>query len=79
MGIRPARRNYGRSCDGASRKRAAGEQPEQCSAQITPTALTGAAGFSGYAMPIFMALAAWGALGKLEKWPGAGVQPSKNE
>jgi lysozyme family protein len=32
-------------------------------AKITPLA-----GFSGYAMPIFLALTAWGTLGKLEKW-----------
>jgi hypothetical protein len=35
-------------------------------AKITPIA--GAAGFSGYAMPIFLALTVWGALGKFEKW-----------
>ena len=50
-------------------------------AQITP-AIAAPAGFSGYAMPIFMALAAWGALGKLEKWQetevqGSGRKPSK--
>lgn len=28
----------------------------------------GVAGFSGYALPVFLALGAWGALGKLEKW-----------
>jgi hypothetical protein len=35
-------------------------------ANITPVA--GVAGFSGYAMPVFLALAAWGVLGKFEKW-----------
>lgn len=47
-------------------------------AEITPTVLTGAAGFSGYAMPIFLALAAWGVLGKLEKW-AQGTAPTTDE
>jgi hypothetical protein len=30
--------------------------------------LTPAAGLSGFAMPIFLAMTVWGVLGKLEKW-----------
>jgi hypothetical protein len=39
-------------------------------AKITPVA-----GFSGYMMPAFLALAAWGALGKLEKWAQGTAPP----
>jgi lysozyme family protein len=42
-------------------------------AKITP--LIGATGFSGYAMPIFLALTAWGALGKIEKWAQGTAPP----
>ena len=39
---------------------------------------SGVPGLSGYAMPIFLALSAWGVLGKLEKWaqaaPPAGLK-----
>jgi hypothetical protein len=36
--------------------------------------LTPAAGLSGFALPIFLAFTAWGALGKMEKWSqGAGA------
>jgi hypothetical protein len=42
--------------------------------QVTPSA-----GLSGYTMPAFLALAAWGVLGKLEKWAGASPQPPKTE
>jgi lysozyme family protein/peptidoglycan hydrolase-like protein with peptidoglycan-binding domain len=42
-------------------------------AKITPFA--GAAGFSGYALPIFLALSAWGALGKIEKWAQGTAPP----
>ena len=36
--------------------------------------LTPAAGLSGFALPIFLAFTAWGALGKVEKWSqGAGA------
>jgi lysozyme family protein len=41
-------------------------------AGLAPAALTG---LSGYALPIFLGMAAWGALGKMEKWSGA--SPSK--
>jgi hypothetical protein len=34
-------------------------------------ALGGAAGLSGVGLPIFLAIAAWGVLGKLEKWTQA--------
>lgn len=37
--------------------------------------LTPASGLSGFAMPIFLALAAWGVLGKLEKWTQGGSVP----
>jgi hypothetical protein len=30
--------------------------------------ITPAAGLSGFAMPIFLAMTAWGVLGKFEKW-----------
>lgn len=33
-------------------------------------AVTSAGGLGGFAMPIFLAMAAWGGLGKLEKWAG---------
>jgi hypothetical protein len=38
-------------------------------------ALTPAAGLSGFAMPIFLAIAAWGVLGKLEKWAQSTTPP----
>ena len=43
------------------------------------TQFTPASGLSGYTMPVFLALAAWGALGKLEKWAGASPQPPKTQ
>ena len=43
-------------------------------AKITP--LAGVAGFSGYALPIFLGLAGWGVLGKLEKWAQGTAPPS---
>ncbi len=53
-----------------------GSQLADILAKITPFA--GAAGFSGYAMPIFLALTAWGVLGKLEKWAQRIVPPPTN-
>ncbi len=44
--------------------------------KITP--FTGAVGFSGYTMPIFLALAAWGVLGKLEKWAQGTAPPPRS-
>lgn len=41
---------------------------------ITP--LLGAGSLGGVAMPIFLAMAAWGVLGKLEKWAQASAPPS---
>jgi hypothetical protein len=32
---------------------------------------------SGYAMPVFLALAAWGALGKFEKWAQGTAPPAQ--
>jgi hypothetical protein len=46
----------------------------QVISQVTPIL-----GLSGYAMPVFLAIAAWGALGKLEKWAGASPQPPKTQ
>jgi hypothetical protein len=40
--------------------------------------LGGASGLTGVGLPIFLAMAAWGALGKLEKWSQAVTQPSKS-
>ena len=37
--------------------------------------LTPAAGLSPYTMPIFLGLAAWGALGKMEKWAQGTAPP----
>jgi lysozyme family protein/peptidoglycan hydrolase-like protein with peptidoglycan-binding domain len=48
----------------------------QIVANIIPFA--GAAGFSGYTMPIFLALAAWGVLGKLEKWSEGTAPPPRS-
>lgn len=41
------------------------------------TALPGLAAFSGPAFPIFLAIAAWGILGKFEKWSQNGTPPTK--
>jgi len=41
------------------------------------TALPGLAAFSGPAFPIFLAIAAWGILGKFEKWSQNGTPPAK--
>jgi PPE-repeat protein len=38
-------------------------------------ATAGSAGLGSVLMPIFLSLAAWGALGKLEKWTGSTQQP----
>ncbi len=51
----------------------AGSELADILAKITP--FTGAAGFSGYAMPVFLALTAWGVLGKLEKWAQGTAPP----
>lgn len=40
------------------------------------TQLPALAGFSGPAFPIFLAIAAWGILGKFEKWSQAGTPPT---
>jgi hypothetical protein len=37
---------------------------------------SGVPGLSGYAMPIFLALSAWGVLGKLEKWARDAAPPA---
>ncbi len=39
------------------------------------SALTPVAGLGGYAMPIFLAIAAWGALGKMEKFSQGTAPP----
>jgi hypothetical protein len=36
--------------------------------------LTPAAGLSGFSLPIFIAITAWGVLGKMEKWAGNSPQ-----
>jgi hypothetical protein len=36
-------------------------------------------GLGSVAMPLFLALSAWGALGKMEKWAGASPQPPKTQ
>ncbi|MGY2052168.1 peptidoglycan-binding protein [Methylobacterium sp. JK268] len=41
------------------------------------TQLTPAAGLSPYTLPIFLGLAAWGVLGKMEKWQQSPPQPAK--
>jgi hypothetical protein len=41
-------------------------------------ALGGASGLTGVGLPIFLAMAAWGVLGKLEKWSQSSGQPGKN-
>jgi hypothetical protein len=41
-------------------------------------ALGGASGLTGVGLPIFLAMAAWGVLGKLEKWSQLSGQPGKN-
>ena len=49
-------------------------------ANVLTQLASGVPGLSGYAMPIFLALSAWGALGKLEKWAqgtAPPLQPSK--
>ena len=43
--------------------------------KAAPAAL---AGMSGYAMPIFLGLAAWGVLGKFEKWAQGTVPVAKS-
>jgi len=40
--------------------------------------LTPAAGLSGFAMPIFLAISAWGMLGKFEKWAQGTAPPPKS-
>ena len=42
--------------------------------QRVATAIPAAAGLSGYALPIFLAMTAWGVLGKMEKWSQAAAQ-----
>src|SRR5262249_19014688 len=42
--------------------------------QIIATALPAAAGLSGYALPLFLAMTAWGVLGKMEKWSQMAAQ-----
>ena len=39
--------------------------------------LTPAAGLSGFALPIFLGLTAWGVLGKMEKWSQGTAPPPK--
>ena len=39
--------------------------------------LTPAAGLSGFALPIFLGLTAWGVLGKMEKWSQGTAPPAK--
>lgn len=39
------------------------------------SAITPAAGLSGFAMPIFLAMTAWGVLGKFEKWSQGTAPP----
>jgi hypothetical protein len=39
--------------------------------------LTPAVGLSPFAMPIFLAIAAWGILGKFEKWAQGTAPPPK--
>ena len=39
--------------------------------------LTPAAGLSAFAMPIFLGLAAWGVLGKMEKWAQGTAPPPR--
>jgi uncharacterized protein (TIGR02594 family) len=41
------------------------------------TKITPLAGFSGYALPIFLALGAWGVLGKMEKWSQGTAPPPR--
>jgi hypothetical protein len=41
--------------------------------------LGSSAGLGSVAMPLFLALSAWGALGKMEKWAGASPQPPKTQ
>jgi hypothetical protein len=38
-------------------------------------ALTPAIGLSGFALPVFLGLTAWGVLGKMEKWNGTAPPP----
>jgi len=42
--------------------------------QIIATAIPAAAGLSGYALPLFLAMTAWGVLGKMEKWSQVAAQ-----
>ena len=39
--------------------------------------LTPAAGLSGFALPVFLGLTAWGVLGKMEKWSQGTAPPPK--
>ena len=39
--------------------------------------LTPAAGVSGFALPIFLGLTAWGVLGKMEKWSQGTAPPPR--
>lgn len=41
--------------------------------------LGSSAGLGSVAMPLFLALSAWGVLGKMEKWTGVSPQPSKTQ
>jgi hypothetical protein len=41
------------------------------------TVVTSVAGLSQFAPPIFLAMAAWGALGKIEKWAQGAAPPPK--
>ena len=40
--------------------------------------LTPAAGLSGFALPVFLGLTAWGVLGKMEKWSQGTAPPPKS-
>jgi hypothetical protein len=40
--------------------------------------LTPAAGLSGFALPVFLGMTAWGVLGKMEKWAQGTAPPPRS-